>query len=192
MDSTNPYIMSSNFVDLLNSQQDSALPEPCPHGPYASFPPVVELSSTQPPCEDGGEEASSQATTNGDHPAKRLVGVKAAKGGGGKRATGDQLSASEFQGMWSLKEKDLAAKKRLKKYGGNKETKMITRSQTRDGSEEMEVTCDVRMYHEMEVTRWIRRDGSHEMEVYVSISVTRCICVGLCHKMYMCLFVKSI
>ncbi|XP_013624535.1 PREDICTED: glutathione S-transferase T3-like [Brassica oleracea var. oleracea] len=224
-----------------NRQQDSALPEPCPHGPYASFPPVVELSSTQPPvfstetssfceesprerkerkkwsvsddlvlisawlntskdhvvgneqkacafwsritvyyaaspkvergqkreaiqckqrwqkmndlfnlhhaweelkndqkwcalatakldgrqsssakkrkCEDGGEEASSQATTNGDHPAKRLVGVKAAKGGGGKRPIGDQLSASEFQGMWSLKEKNLAAKERLKKMG---------------------------------------------------------------------------
>ena len=49
MDSMNPYSMSSNFVDLLNSQQDSALPEPCPQGPYASFPPVVELSSTQPP-----------------------------------------------------------------------------------------------------------------------------------------------
>ena len=68
-------------------------------------------------CEDGGEEASSQATTNGDHPAKRLVGVKAAKGGGGKRPIGDQLSASEFQGMWSLKEKNLAAKERLKKMG---------------------------------------------------------------------------
>ncbi|XP_048599576.1 glutathione S-transferase T2-like [Brassica napus] len=66
-------------------------------------------------CEDG--EASSQATTNGDHPAKRLVGVKAAKGGGGKRTIGDQLSASEFQGMWSLKEKYLAAKERLKKMG---------------------------------------------------------------------------
>ena len=74
----------------------------------------------------------------------------------------------------------------------NKEIKMIKRSQTRDGSEEMEVTCDVRMYHEMEVTRWIRRDGSHEMEVYVSLSITRCICVCLCHKMYMCMFAKSI
>uniref|UniRef100_A0A0D3BXV0 Myb-like domain-containing protein n=1 Tax=Brassica oleracea var. oleracea TaxID=109376 RepID=A0A0D3BXV0_BRAOL len=34
MDSTNPYPMSANFVDLLNSQQESVVPEPCP---YASF-----------------------------------------------------------------------------------------------------------------------------------------------------------
>ena len=68
-------------------------------------------------CEDGGEEASSQATMNGDHPTKRPPGVKAAKGAGGKRTIVDQLGVSEFEGMWSIKEKDLAAKERLKKMG---------------------------------------------------------------------------
>ncbi|KAF2585934.1 hypothetical protein F2Q70_00037487 [Brassica cretica] len=55
-------------------------------------------------CEDGGEEAISQATTNGDHPTKRPVGVKAAKGAGGKRNIVDQLGVSEYQRMWSIKE----------------------------------------------------------------------------------------
>ncbi|KAF3503159.1 hypothetical protein F2Q69_00039722 [Brassica cretica] len=64
---------------------------------------------------DGGEEASSQATTNGDHPTKRPPGVKAAKGVGGKRTKVDELGVSEFKGMWSIKEKDLAAEERLKK-----------------------------------------------------------------------------
>ncbi|KAF2616587.1 hypothetical protein F2Q68_00038644 [Brassica cretica] len=139
-----------------------------------------ELSTEAPPPEssssnqfkDVGQEASSQATTNGDHPAKRPVGVKAAKGGGGKRPMGDQLSASEFQGMWSLKEKDLAAKERLKKMGllesliAKKEPlsqfeealrdKLITEmGKSGDGSDEMEVT------------RWKSRDGT--------------ICVCLCH-----------
>ncbi|XP_013601077.1 PREDICTED: glutathione S-transferase T3-like [Brassica oleracea var. oleracea] len=218
-----------------NHQQDSALPEPCPQGPYASFPPVVELSSTQPPvfstetssfCEEsprgrkerkkwsvsddlvlisawlntskdlvvgneqkagalwsriaayyaaspkvergqqreaiqckqrwqmmndlvckfcGSYEAATRHKTSGqsesdvvkmahhifynDHKIKFNLHhaweelkndqkwISAAKGGGGKRPMGDQLSASEFQGMWSLKEKDLAAKERLKKMG---------------------------------------------------------------------------
>ncbi|KAF2539704.1 hypothetical protein F2Q68_00018785 [Brassica cretica] len=68
-------------------------------------------------CEDGGEEASSQATTNGDHPTKRPPGVKAAKGVGGKRTKVDELGVSEFKGMWSIKENDLAAEERLKKMG---------------------------------------------------------------------------
>ncbi|KAF8104462.1 hypothetical protein N665_0172s0092 [Sinapis alba] len=82
-----------------------------------------KLDGTQSPsvkkrrCEDGGEEASSQATTNGDHPTKRPLGVKAAKGAGGKRTLVDQLGVSDFQGMWSIKEKDLVAKERLKKMG---------------------------------------------------------------------------
>ncbi|KAF2574279.1 hypothetical protein F2Q70_00000313, partial [Brassica cretica] len=67
--------------------------------------------------EDGGEEASSQATTNGDHPTKRPPGVKAAKGVGGKRTKVDELGVSEFKGMWSIKENDLAAEERLKKMG---------------------------------------------------------------------------
>ncbi|KAL0711413.1 hypothetical protein Bca4012_018391 [Brassica carinata] len=66
-------------------------------------------------CDDGGQEATSQATTNGDHPTKRPPGVKAAKGAGGKRAIVDQQSVEEFQDMWSIKEKDIASKERLKK-----------------------------------------------------------------------------
>ncbi|KAF2590401.1 hypothetical protein F2Q70_00039514 [Brassica cretica] len=49
--------------------------------------------------QDGGEEASSQATTGGDHPTKRPPGVKAAKGVGGKRVVGDPLGVSGFEGM---------------------------------------------------------------------------------------------
>ncbi|KAF3497707.1 hypothetical protein DY000_02052206 [Brassica cretica] len=171
---------NDDCVGLASSQPSNIT------GLLASFelsteaPPPESSSSNQ--FEDVGQEASSQATTNGDHPAKRHVGVKAAKGGGGKRPMGDQLSASEFQGMWSLKEKDLAAKERLKKMGllesliakkeplsqfeealrdklitemGNKEMEMITRSQERAGSQEMDQT------------RWKSRDG------------TMCVC--LCH-----------
>uniref|UniRef100_A0A0D3DML2 Myb-like domain-containing protein n=1 Tax=Brassica oleracea var. oleracea TaxID=109376 RepID=A0A0D3DML2_BRAOL len=304
MDSMNPYSMSSNFVDLLNSQQDSALPEPCPQGPYASFPPVVELSSTQPPIfstetssfceesprgckerkkwsvsddlvlinawlntskdpvvgneqkagafwsriaayyaaspkvergqqreaiqckqrwqkmndlvckfcgsyeaatrqktsgqsesdvvkmahqifyndhkikfnlhhaweelkndqkwisvatakldgrqsssakkrrfEDVGQEASSQATTNGDHPAKRPVGVKATKGGGGKRPMGDQLSASEFQcGLSKRKTWRLKRERWGEQGNGDDHEKPRTSWKSGDGSDEMEVT----------------------------------------------------
>ncbi|KAL0795694.1 hypothetical protein Bca101_067071 [Brassica carinata] len=69
-------------------------------------------------CEDGAQSASSQATTNqGDHPNNRPPGVKAAKGACGKRPIVDQQAVSEFQGMWSIKEKDLAAKERLKQMG---------------------------------------------------------------------------
>jgi len=47
----------------------------------------------------------------------RPPGVKAPKGASGKRTIVNQQSVSEFQGMWSIKEKDLAAKERLKKMG---------------------------------------------------------------------------
>ncbi|KAF2540049.1 hypothetical protein F2Q68_00032928 [Brassica cretica] len=102
MDSTKPFTQTANFVDLLNSQQDIVHPKPF-H--YASF-------SSQVP--GFREEAISQATTNDDHPTKRPVGVKAAKGAGGKRNVVDQLGFSEYQRMWSIKEQDLADKERLK------------------------------------------------------------------------------
>ena len=182
MDSTNPYSQSSNFVYLLNSQQDSILPEPCP---YASFAHAGEVASSQLPvfstqctetssfcedspterrerkkwiviidhkikfnihhaweelrndqkwsdlasskidgsskkrkCDDGAQSESSQATTNlGDQPTKRPPGVKAAKGGSSKRNIADHQAVSEFQTMWSIKEKDLAMKERLSKMG---------------------------------------------------------------------------
>uniref|UniRef100_A0A0D3ATY2 Uncharacterized protein n=1 Tax=Brassica oleracea var. oleracea TaxID=109376 RepID=A0A0D3ATY2_BRAOL len=47
----------------------------------------------------------------------RPPGVKAAKGASGKRTIVNQQGVSEFEGMWSIKEKDLAAKERLKKMG---------------------------------------------------------------------------
>ncbi|XP_013601548.1 PREDICTED: glutathione S-transferase T3-like [Brassica oleracea var. oleracea] len=55
MDSTNPYSMSANFVDLLNSQQESVVPEPCP---YASFQHVgsSQLPETASFCEDSTTE----------------------------------------------------------------------------------------------------------------------------------------
>ena len=176
----NPYSQSSNFVDLLNSQQDSILPEPYP---YSSFAHVGEVASSQLPvfstqctetssfcedspterrerkkwiviidhkikfnihhaweelrndqkwsdlasskidgsskkrkCDDGAQSESSQATTNlGDQPTKRPPGVKAAKGGSSKRNIADHQAVSEFQTMWSIKEKDLAVKERLSK-----------------------------------------------------------------------------
>ncbi|KAF8098120.1 hypothetical protein N665_0273s0021 [Sinapis alba] len=46
MDSTNPYSQTSNFVDLLNSQQDSVLPEPYL---YESFSHGREFRSSQLP-----------------------------------------------------------------------------------------------------------------------------------------------
>ncbi|XP_018462958.1 uncharacterized protein LOC108834094 [Raphanus sativus] len=67
-------------------------------------------------CDDGAQSESSQATSNlGDEPTNRPPGVKAAKRASGKRSIADHLSASEFQTMWSIKERDLAAKERLSK-----------------------------------------------------------------------------
>ncbi|KAF2606183.1 hypothetical protein F2Q68_00045344 [Brassica cretica] len=61
------------------------------------------------------QSASSQATTIlGDQPTIRPPGVKESKGDSGKRTIVDQQAVSEFQGMWFIKEKDLAAKERLK------------------------------------------------------------------------------
>uniref|UniRef100_A0A0D3AVC3 No apical meristem-associated C-terminal domain-containing protein n=1 Tax=Brassica oleracea var. oleracea TaxID=109376 RepID=A0A0D3AVC3_BRAOL len=90
---------------LKNNQKWCALTSSKIDGPQSS-------SAKKRRCEDG-QEASSQATTNGDHPTKRPPGVKAAKGAGGKRTVVDQLGVSDFHGMWSIKEKDLAAKERL-------------------------------------------------------------------------------
>ena len=98
------------WEELKNDQKWCALASSKIDGPQSS-------SAKKRKCEDGGEEASSQATMNGDHPTKRPPGVKAAKGAGGKRTIVDQLGVSEFEGMWSIKEKDLAAKERLKKMG---------------------------------------------------------------------------
>ena len=69
-------------------------------------------------CDDGAQSESSQATSNlGDQPTKRPPGVKAAKGASGKRSIADHQAVSEFQTMWSIKEKDLAMKERLSKMG---------------------------------------------------------------------------
>ena len=93
--------------ELKNDQKWSALASAKLDGPQTS-------SAKKRRCEDGGEEAISQATTNDDHPTKRPVSVKAAKGAGGKRNVVDQLGVSEYQRMWSIKEQDLAAKERLR------------------------------------------------------------------------------
>ncbi|KAL0875565.1 hypothetical protein Bca101_025270 [Brassica carinata] len=67
-------------------------------------------------CEDGAQSATSQATTNlGDQPTKRPPGVKASKGASGKRSVVDHEAVSQFESMWSIKEKDLAMKERLSK-----------------------------------------------------------------------------
>ena len=69
-------------------------------------------------CEDGAQSASSQATVDLDDQAmKRPPGVKAAKAASGKRNVVDQQAASQFQTMWSIREKDLAVKERLSKMG---------------------------------------------------------------------------
>ncbi|XP_013594412.1 PREDICTED: glutathione S-transferase T3-like [Brassica oleracea var. oleracea] len=78
----------------------------------------MEGSTKKRRCEDGAESSSSQATTKlGDQPTKRPPGVKAAKAASGKRAIVDHEAVSEFQTMWSIKEKDLAVKERLSKMG---------------------------------------------------------------------------
>ncbi|KAG2253168.1 hypothetical protein Bca4012_100825 [Brassica carinata] len=60
--------------------------------------------------------SSSHGTINlDDPPTKRPVGVKAAKGGSSKRSMEDGKDFSAFHNMWSLKEKDLARKEKLKR-----------------------------------------------------------------------------
>ncbi|KAF3571773.1 hypothetical protein F2Q69_00060300 [Brassica cretica] len=62
--------------------------------------------------------SSSQATINlDDPPTKRPLGVKAAKGASSKRTIVDGKALSEFQTMWSIKEKDLGGKETLSKMG---------------------------------------------------------------------------
>ncbi|KAF3528498.1 hypothetical protein DY000_02036990 [Brassica cretica] len=69
-------------------------------------------------CDDGAKSESSQVTSNlGDQPTKRPPGVKAAKGASGKRSLADHEAVSEFQTMWSIKEKDLAVKEKLSRMG---------------------------------------------------------------------------
>jgi len=75
-----------------------------------------DVSGKKRKCDDGAQSESSQATYNlGDEPTNRPPGVKAAKRASGKRSIADSLSASEYQTMWSIKERDLAAKERLSK-----------------------------------------------------------------------------
>ncbi|XP_048623729.1 glutathione S-transferase T3-like [Brassica napus] len=72
-------------------------------------------------CDGGAQSESSQATSSlGDQASPRPHGVKAAKGATGKRSIPDQEAgkgAAHFKTMWSIKEKDLAVKERLKKMG---------------------------------------------------------------------------
>ena len=78
----------------------------------------LDGSSKKRRCEDGAQSENSQGTINlDDPPTKRHVGVKAAKGGSSKRSMEDGKALSEFQTMWSLKEKDLPGKERLSKMG---------------------------------------------------------------------------
>ena len=75
----------------------------------------IDESSKKRRCEDGAQSSSSQATTNLGE--QRPPGVKAAKGASGKRTIVDGKALSEFQSMWSIKEKNLAVKERLSKMG---------------------------------------------------------------------------
>ncbi|XP_022560100.1 glutathione S-transferase T3-like [Brassica napus] len=96
------------WEELKNDQKWCALASIKLDGPQSS-------SAKKRRCEDGAQSASSQATTIlGDQPTIRPPGVKASKGDSGKRTIVDQQAVSEFQGMWFIKEKDLAAKERLK------------------------------------------------------------------------------
>ncbi|KAF2610730.1 hypothetical protein F2Q70_00013102 [Brassica cretica] len=76
----------------------------------------IDGSAKKRKCEDVAQSESSQAITNlGDQPTKRPPGAKAAKGASSKRNIADHQAVSEFQTMWSIKEKDLAVKERLSK-----------------------------------------------------------------------------
>ncbi|XP_048623044.1 glutathione S-transferase T3-like [Brassica napus] len=71
-------------------------------------------------CDDGAQSESSQAPADLGEESPRPPGVKAAKGAAGKRSIADKEAgkgAAHFQTMWSIKEKDLAIKKELKKMG---------------------------------------------------------------------------
>ncbi|XP_013673712.1 glutathione S-transferase T3-like [Brassica napus] len=78
----------------------------------------IDGTSKKRKCDDEAQSESSQAMSNlGDQPTKRPPGVKAAKGASGKRSIAGDQAASEFQTMWSITEKDMAAKERLSKMG---------------------------------------------------------------------------
>ncbi|XP_013646120.2 glutathione S-transferase T3-like [Brassica napus] len=78
----------------------------------------IDGTSKKRKYDDGAQSESSQATSAlGDQPTKRPPGVKAAKADSGKRSIAVDQAASEFQTMWTIKEKDMAAKERLKKMG---------------------------------------------------------------------------
>lgn len=78
----------------------------------------IDGTSKKRKFDDGAQSESSQATSAlGDQPTKRPPGVKAAKAASGKRSIAVDQAASEFQTMWTVKEKDMAAKERLKKMG---------------------------------------------------------------------------
>ncbi|KAF2591842.1 hypothetical protein F2Q70_00040395 [Brassica cretica] len=62
-------------------------------------------------------ESSQVTSTVSDQPTKCPPGVKAAKGAFGKRSIAVDQAASEFQTIWSIKEKHMATKERLKKMG---------------------------------------------------------------------------
>ena len=69
-------------------------------------------------CDDGAQSSSSHAnetnTAEDDQGTNRPLGVKATKGHG-KKTMADGKALSEFQNMWSIKQKDLAMKERLSK-----------------------------------------------------------------------------
>ncbi|KAG2250675.1 hypothetical protein Bca52824_080811 [Brassica carinata] len=119
----NPFTSSSNFVDLLRSQQQNVV--------FGSISDSVSLSSSQLPffakndgsskkrkCGDVSHSASSKATeadsVDDDEATNRPKGVNAAKASS-KKAMADGKELSEFQTMWSFKKEDLALKERLSK-----------------------------------------------------------------------------
>ncbi|KAG2315135.1 hypothetical protein Bca52824_018257 [Brassica carinata] len=96
MDS-NPYPQSTNFVDLLTSQQE------------------VHVFGTQ-----GAEASIYPQDTPAERKERRMIeeerspGVKAAKGKKKKNVEGKE-TLSEFQTMWKIKQQDLVMKERLSK-----------------------------------------------------------------------------
>ncbi|XP_048613543.1 glutathione S-transferase T3-like [Brassica napus] len=78
----------------------------------------IDGTSKKRKFDDEAQSESSQATSAlGDQPTKRPPGVKAAKAASDKRSIAVDQAASEFQTMWTIKEKDMAEKERLKKMG---------------------------------------------------------------------------
>ncbi|WZZ53016.1 hypothetical protein YC2023_053123 [Brassica napus] len=65
-------------------------------------------------CEDGAAQSSS-SHAEAHEGSNRPPGVKAAKATGKKTMVEGKERLSEFQTMWSIKQQDLAMKKRLSK-----------------------------------------------------------------------------